>query len=297
MELKDLQYFVAVAQAGGFRRAALYLGVRQSAVSRRIRSLEDNLGTSLFERNHAGTRVTQAGVGFLEGVRRTLDQLETAVRRVNAAGVAGEGTLRIGIVASISSGFGNRLIHEWWRDHPRVVLDIVDGEPAEHVSAVSEHRLDLTFVTGSPYSNGCDIERIWEEPIYVAIPADHFLSKRDSITLAEVAGEIFIVSRAAPGPEIHDFIIKRLSDLGSSPQVRFFDVGRETLMSLVGLRLGVSLVSGAEVGVTYPGVVFILVTAEHLPFSVIWSQANDNPALRTFLSAARIKALRAANCV
>lgn len=295
MELKDLQYFLAVAQAGGFRRAADYLGIQQSAVSRRIRTLEDHLGVSLFERSHAGTRVTQAGSRFLEGVKRPLDQLETAVRTVNAAGLAAEGTLRIGIVASISSGFANRLIHDWWRDHPSVELNIVDGAPTDHVSAVSEHRLDLTFVTGSPYSNGCDIEGIWEEPVYVAMPSGHVLSRRHSIALGEIANEAFIVSRAAPGPEIHDFIIKRLSDLGSSPQVRFMEVGRETLMAMIGLRIGVSLVSGAEVGVAYPGVVFVPICGERLPFSAIWSPSNGNPALRNFLSAARIQARRTKN--
>lgn len=295
MELKDLQYFVAVAEASGFRRAALHLDVRPSVVSRRIRELEDHLGVSLFERSQAGARLTCAGRSFLDDVRRVFVQLDAAVRSVSAAGLAGEGFLRVGIVASISTGFPNLLIREWCRDHPRVTLDIVEGAPNEHVAAIIERRLDLTFVAGTPYSNGCDVERLWDEPIFAALPSGHQFATRELIDLRELARERFIVSGAAPGPEIHNFIIKRLSELGSSPCIRYFGVGRETLMAMVGLTLGVSLVSGAEIGVSYPGVTFVQVTGESLPFSAIWSPDNDNPALRSFLSKARIRARRTAN--
>lgn len=295
MELRDLRYFVAVAEASGFRRAAAQLNVRPSVVSRRIRDLEDRIGVSLFERTHAGTRLTYAGRSFLDDVRQVFAQLDAAVRKVSAAGRAGEGVLRIGIVASISTGFPNLLIRDWCRDHPRVVLDILDGAPNEHVAAVIERRLDVTFVTGTPYSHGCEVERLWDEPIFAALPSDHEHSTREIIDLSELGGERFIVSGAAPGPEIHDFIIKRLSDLGSSPRIHYFGVGRETLMSLVGLTFGVSLVSGAEIGVSYPGVTFVEVTGESLPFSAIWSPDNDNPALRSFLSKARTRARVTAN--
>lgn len=166
----------------------------------------------------------------------------------------------------------------------------VEGAPNEHVAALIERRLDLTFVAGTPYSNGCDVERLWDEPIFAALPSGHQYATRELIDLSELARERFIVSGAAPGPEIHDFIIKRLSELGSSPCIRYFGVGRETLMALVGLTLGVSLVSGAEIGVLYPGVTFVRVTGESLPFSAIWSPDKDNGALRSFLSKARIRA-------
>lgn len=101
--------------------------------------------------------------------------------------------------------------------------------------------------------------------------------------------EHFIVSSDEPGPEIHDFIIKQLSELGHQPTVERHHVGRETLMILVGLGLGISLISEAGSAPSYPGVVFQpLADGDNLlPFSALWAPDNDNPALRRLISLAR----------
>lgn len=293
MELRDLRYFVAVAEASGIRRAALHLGVRQSMVSRRVRDLEDFLGVSLFERHRGGVRLTYAGVRFLGDLRFALSYLDAAVRSVVAAGTVGEGCLKIGVVASFSTSFLNRLLRQFMSGYPNVELDIAEGDPAEHIGTIRSRALDLTFVTGTQTYHGCDVEVLWSEPIMTAFPAAHPRAAGAVVCLRDLSEERFIVSRAAPGPEIHDFIVQRLSALGSSPRVDSFGVGREALMSMVGLGFGVSFVSGAEAGVTYPGVTFVPLVGETLPFSAVWSPDNDNPALRRFLSAARVMARKA----
>lgn len=290
MELRDLRTFVAVAEASGFRRAAMQLGVRQSIVSRRIRDLEDHLGASLFERHRAGARLTYAGSRFLGDVRMVLSRLDSAERAIRVVGVAGEGCLRLGVVASFSTSFLNRLLRRWIAEHPKVALELVEGGPSEHIGLVRSRHLDLTFVTGHGTVLGCDVERLWSEPVLTALPSEHALAGRSVLELPETAGERFLVSRGAPGPEIHDFIVKRLSELDFSPRICVADVGREGLMSMVGLGLGVTLVSGAEAGVIYPGVSFVPVAGEAVPFSAVWAPDNDNPALRRFLSLARVMA-------
>src|SRR5215471_11539413 len=81
------------------------LGVRQSAVSRRVRELEDELGVSLFERHHAGVRVTNAGARFLQEARTALVQLDHAVKTAAAAGSGTVGRLSVGILSSIATGY------------------------------------------------------------------------------------------------------------------------------------------------------------------------------------------------
>lgn len=290
MELRDLRYFVAVAEASGVRRAAVNLGVRQSIVSRRVRDLEDDLGVSLFERHRAGVRLTYAGTRFLGDLRSILARLDAAVRSVAAAGTAGEGRLKIGVVASFSTSFLNRLLRQFMAAHPNVDLDIAEGFPGEHIGSIQSRTLDVAFVTGNPTVPGCDVETLWSDPILAALPSDHPLTASRALDLQNAATERFVVSHSAPGPEIHDFIVKRLSDLGHSPRVDAFEVGREGLMSMVGLNFGITLVSGAEAGVSYPGVRMVPLLGETLPFSAVWSPDNDNPALRRFLSAARVLA-------
>jgi len=98
------------------------------------------------------------------------------------------------------------------------------------------------------------------------------------------------VSRVDPGPEIQDYIVRGLADLGRHPVVEQMAVQRETLLALVGIGQGLSLVGEAEAGVTYPGVVFRPLDHEEIPFSLVWSSQNDNPAFRRFLIAAREEA-------
>lgn len=287
MELKELYTFVAVAEACAFRRAASYMQVEQSALSRRVRRLEDGLGVSLLERHRSGVRLTVAGAQFLDDTRTVISYLNTAVRRVSAAGQAREGILKIAVVASISSSFGNELLRRFRAAHPKVVIEIAEGDPGEHVAAIQARLIDLAFVTGTRQVMGCDAEALWIEPILAALPDDDPRARANSLDLVSLSSEVFIVSRAAPGPEIHDYIVQRLALLGFSPRIDYQSVTREGLMSLVGLKFGVSLVSGAEAGVNYPHVVFVPLAGETLPFSAVWSAENDNPALRRMLSLAR----------
>ena len=293
MDLKDLNYFVAVAEAYGFRRAAEHLGIEQSAISRRVRGLEDQLGVSLFERHRGGVRLTVAGRRFLDDVRIVLSHLEAALRTVRAAGHAGEGTLKIGVVASVSSSFLNTLLRSYRAEHPTVSMELIEGEPRAHIADVVGRELDIAFLTGTPQPQGCDADQLWHEPILAALPADDPRAGAGILQLSDMTQDQFNVSRVAPGPEIHDYIVQRLATLGFSPRIDHHRVAREGLMAMVGLGFGVSLISGAEAGVSYPHVAFVPLAGEVLPFSAIWSPENDNPALRRLLSAARVQARKA----
>jgi len=297
MDLKDLDSFVAVAESCGFRRAAHHLGIEQSALSRRISNLEDQLGVSLFERHRGGTRLTVAGQRFLEDVRMVFSHLESALRTVRAAGYAGEGTLKIGIVASISSSFLNALLRAYRKEHPAVAMEIIEGEPRGHIADVVGRALDIAFLTGTPQPPGCDTEQLWHEPILAALAANDPRSVSGILHLADMTEDQFIVSRLAPGPEVHDYIVQRLATLGFSPRIDHHRVTRESLMAMVGLEFGVTLISGAEAGVRYPHVAFVPLAGEVLPFSAVWSPENDNPALRRLLSAARVQAQKVKNAV
>jgi DNA-binding transcriptional LysR family regulator len=197
MELRDLQIFVAVAEAGGFRRASQQLGLDASAVSRRVSMLEDELGVSLFERNRAGVRLTGAGRRFLTDTRLALSHLDGAVRTASAAGYAGEGMVKIGVVASVSSSFPNRLIRTFKADFPNVALDIVEGSYGEHLAALMERTLDVAFVMDLPRPPGCEVEGLWSEPILAALPADDPRCARGVLDMQDMAADLFIVSQAS----------------------------------------------------------------------------------------------------
>ena len=268
------------------------LDATQSAVSRRVRDLEDELGVSLFERHSGGVRTTVAGRAFINRARKALLELDYAVKSAGRAGRGTEGNLRVGIFASIASGFVHDLIATYSAGHPDIAIDVVECAPREQMARIKERRLDIAFITGVPTAPGFDFELFWHERVFAVVPAAHPLAGETEVAWSKLKNEHFIVSSDQPGPEIHDFIVKQLSELGHQPKVERHHVGRETLMVLVGLGLGVSLISEAGSAPAYPGVAFRpLADGENLlPFSAVWAPDSDNPALRRLLSLARTMA-------
>jgi len=287
IEVRHLRYVVAAAERGSFRRAARALKVQESAISRRIRDLEDEIGAALFVRHHGGVHLTQAGQRFVMRARRALSQIGHAAIDAGSFGRGETGVVRIGIFSSLASGFLSDLLRAYVGANPEVRPDLIEGAPTDHIASVQRHRLDIAFLTGQPIADGCDLAHLWNERVYVALPSDHELARKREIAWGNLRDRHFIVSETDPGPEIHDYLVKHLADLGHHPSVERHGVGRDNLMHLVAIRQGLTLTSEATTAARFPGVVYRPLSEEILPFCAIWSPQNDNPALRRLLSLAR----------
>jgi DNA-binding transcriptional LysR family regulator len=289
MELRDIQSFVAVAHELNVSRAAKNAGVRPSTLSRRVSRIEDALGVSMFERHRSGVDLTRAGREFLRAANRALRDLDYAAHRAQNAGKAGIGNLTIGISSSIAEGLAYRAIAGFMALHPDVDVEIAEGAGAAHLQGLRERRLDLALLIGAQHHADLDAVSLWTEWVALAVPEGHALQLRPTIAWRELAGERFIVSVEEPGPEIHDWLMSRLCSPGGRPDVARHAVGRETLMVLVSLGVGLTVVSQAGTSISYPKVAFLPLTdaADRLPFSAVWLPANDNPVLRRFIAVIR----------
>jgi DNA-binding transcriptional LysR family regulator len=293
--LQYLRYVLAAAEKHRFRQAAIDLGVWESTISRVIRDLEDHIGVALFIRHPGGVKLTNAGIKFLGHARMVIGRIEFALKDAGAAGRGEVGLVRIGIFSSLASGFLADLLQAYRAENPFVHLDFTESGPAEHVAAVQHHRMDVAFLTGEPSAYGCETARLWEERVFVVLPKDHNLVEREEISWDDLRHEHFIVSETNPGPEVHDYLVKHLAELGQHPTVERYGVGRDNLMKLVTLGRGLTLTSEATTGAAFPGVVYRPIQGERLPFSAVWSLCNDNPAFRRLLSMARALSKRAAS--
>jgi DNA-binding transcriptional LysR family regulator len=289
IDLVSVTQGLVVAECLSFRRAARVLGTPQSAISRRVRALEDMLGVSLFERNPAGVRPTTAGAQFFEQARDGLRQLDDAVKTAGAAGRGTIGRLDIGILSSMAAGFLREVIRIFHAGHADVALHILEGASREQVALVRENRLDVAFVLGTPDLPNCNVTQLWTEHIFAALPRGHTLCDCDEITWESLRYEKVILCQSELGGAIHDRLITHLAERGYSPWVERLDVGREALMHLVALGLGVSFTSEATVATQFPEVVFrpIAGDAARIPFSAVSLPNNDNPVFRRFSSLAR----------
>ena len=289
IELRSIWHSIVAAEHFSFHKAASHLGLDQSVVSRRIRALEDQLGVSLFERSRAGVRLTGAGKEFVGQARSTLRDLDYAVKSARSAGNGSRGYLRVGFFCSLATGFLRELLVEFARAHKTVSIDLIHSAPRDHIQQIRDRTTDIAFFTGMPDFGDCDVELLWHERVFCVLPDGHPLALLDHVDWQNLRTENFMVSRDEPGPEIHEYLIKRLATLGFHPQVRRLAVCRESLIHLVAMGFGVTLTSESTIATPFRGVVFKPVGGadDVLPCVGVWSPRNDNPALRRFVSKAR----------
>lgn len=184
--LHQLRYVLAAAEHGGFRRAARRLGVQQSAVSRRIRELEERLGTPIFERSPAGVCLTQAGHDFVTGAQGAIATLDRAVERMADETGRQERVLRIGVVGAVGPGRLEGLLRRLLERDPGLALDLVEGSVEGHLAELARGRLDVGFL---PCGTGTlDARPAWRERLLVALPAGHPLAPQPSLRWRDLAG-------------------------------------------------------------------------------------------------------------
>jgi DNA-binding transcriptional LysR family regulator len=280
---------LAVAEYSNFRHAAAALGISQSAVSLRIKTLEQDLGILLFERRHRGVRLTEAGRHFLEQVAIGIDHLDHAVKTAGMIARGEQGQLRVGLHSSIADGFLPDLLSRYRDLHPNVDIEIVEGRTRDIIRYVREERLDIAFLLGTPTIPDCHSKPLWSETLVVALPANHALTKVEEVRWADLVAETFLVRRGGSGPQLHDHVVLRLAECWLQPSIRNLDVGRDTLMSMVAQGYGVTLTSQATTKVSFPDVVFRPIRDEPEPivFSAVWSPFNRGQTLRDFLNLAQ----------
>ena len=279
---------LAVAEYLNFRHAANALGVAQSSVSARVKALEEDLGILLFERHARGVRLTEAGRYFVERIAAGVDQLDHAVKTAGMAAAGECGRLRVGIHALIPGSFLAALIGQYRENHPGIEVEITEGTARDAVMQLRADRLDVAFVAGKPELPDCHTRHIWSEPLVAVLPHGHHLARQSAITWADLVGETFLVRHGGTGPQVHDHIVLRLAGRWPAPSILRFDVGRSTLLSMVGQGFGITIGGAATSILPASGVVFLPLADEPEPisFSAVWSPFNRNAALRNLLALA-----------
>ncbi|KFI25437.1 LysR family transcriptional regulator [Paenirhodobacter enshiensis] len=292
IELRHLRHFVAAAEHGSFRKAGAALGLSQSAISRCIAELEDQIGASLFHRHTWGVSQTFAGQQFLNTARNTLRMVGEGAHDVSAAGRGESGCVRIGIYSSTASGFLTDLLRRYGERHRNVRIEMIDGAAYEHVAAIRRLRLDVAFLAGERDWSDCERTQLWSEHVFVAMPDCHPLATCDSLAWCNLIRENFIVSAIPPGDEVHAHLVRELAGAGERPCIEVQSVGLDNLLALVALGRGLTLVCEAMTVAKFPGVSYRPIIDEILSFSAVWSANNDNPAFRRLLSLAKMIAVR-----
>ena len=198
------------------------------------------------------------------------------------------GRLRIGIHALIPHSFLAELIGQYRETNPGIEVEITEGTARDAVMQLRADQLDVAFVAGSPELPDCHTRLIWTEPLVAVLQERHPLAGQPTVTWADLTGETFLVRHGGTGPQVHDHIVLRLAGRWPAPSILRFDVGRGTLLSMVGQGFGITIVGAAASLLPITGIVFLPFAdePEPVPFSAVWSPCNRNATLRNMLALA-----------
>lgn len=213
MELRQIEYFVAVAEARSFSRGAEARGVGQPAVSQQVAQLERELGTALFYRTSRRVSLTEAGTRFLPEARSVLVAVERARR---AALDTGRTVLQIGT----SAGLGARLdflLEALAAADPDIELDLQAVPTAQRLDRVRSGQLDAAFVRGIDSAAGLDVVPVWDDPLVVAVPAGAAVAGTSAVDLATLASTpLRITSRKVNAPLV-DLVMTACAEASFEP--------------------------------------------------------------------------------
>jgi DNA-binding transcriptional LysR family regulator len=243
MELRQLRYFVAVAEAGNFSRAAERLYVSQPPLSMQIKSLEEELGIRLFARTNRGVTLTAAGAVFFEETRTLLAKLEHAKGKALQAERGEVGLLSIGFVSIADYSILPLTLKSFRAGFPRVEVQLHELTTDAQIRELRAARLDLGVGLGPVDEPDLEFKAVLTEPLLLAAPEGHPALRgsgaTDPRTLAKAS---FIVPPRDVAPGLYDLIISYCRSFGFTPSITQEARQMQTVIGLVSAGMGVALV-------------------------------------------------------
>lgn len=283
MELRQLQYFVAVAEEANFTRAAQRVHISQSGVSAQIRQLERELGHQLFDRSTRIARLTAAGAAALEPARAALAAASSMQEAVDEVAGLLRGRLSIGMVIGCTIRPLFIAMEKFHRDHPGVEIAVQEGNSDRMIDTVRSGELDVALIgaAGEP-PDGLEAMTIVSENLAALVPFGHRLAKRRRLALDQLDGEPIVSMPVGTG--IRAAVDIGCAAAGFTPDITIEANAADTVADLAERGLGIGVLSASMATAYQDRLSAIPLTGTPLPalLAVVWSP-SPSPALRAFI--------------
>lgn len=278
MELRQLRYFVAVAQEQNFTRAARRLNIAQPPLSRQIRQLEHETGVLLIERGLRPVRLTEAGKLFYDQAVQALDHVERMVEMTRRLAAAARPRIGIGFVSSTLYGYLPEVIRRYRVERPEVEISLLELTSLEQIPALKEGRIDVGF--GRIPHGDPQVDRVLmrNEPLLAALPATHPLAVRADLRLADLAHLPLVVYPKAPRPSYADQVLALYRACSLRPPLVHEVKELQTALGLVAAESGVALVPASVARLRRDNVVYAPLDEPGAISPVIMSTRRDDPS-------------------
>ncbi|MHC8366519.1 LysR substrate-binding domain-containing protein [Pseudomonas sp. ZT5P21] len=287
IDIRQLRYFVAVAEEEHVGRAAERLHISQSPLSRQIAQLEERLGLTLFERSQQRIRLTRDGQTFLAETRALLthaNRLESLGKRL---GRGEEGGLCIGYIENaMHAGVLPNALRVLRVERPNVHVALYNLRSAEQLEGLRQRSLDIALVSEPPTDDDPDLLgfQVLDDPMLLALPEHHPLANQTTLTPADLANQEWIGVQHHQNVNSRQDFVSACIRAGFTPDIRMEATGPFTAMALVASELGIAMIQkglsrNAPPGVVLREVPWISFTR---PLWAAWHRINLRPLVETF---------------
>jgi DNA-binding transcriptional LysR family regulator len=287
VELRQLRYFVAVAEELHFTRAAQRLHIAQQPLSAAIARLERQLGVRLLDRTTRRVALTEAGVALLEPARAALVAADAAVAAAQATARGEAGDVSIGLSAGAWYGVGE-LFEAIGERHPGLRLHVRQQSSRPLEDAVRSGELDLAVGLCVRIPPDLGAQRLKDEPVVLVLPVRHRLAGEPALALERVRDETFALDDPAEGPGYNAAVLDVCARAGFTPSTRELPTHHDAWERAIAAGECVGLTTRSSVHAAHPGVALVgLDPPATFPLDLLWRAADElRPAVGTVLAVA-----------
>lgn len=288
VNLRHLEYFLAVAEELHIGRAAVRIGISQPPLTRQMRQLEEELGVDLLVRTPRGVELTEAGATLVAEARNIVSLVQLAAEHTRRAGEGKLGRLDIGIFGSAILDTIPKLLELFREDHPDVTVVLHAMNKLEQLEALRQKRIRIGFNRMLEPQPDIESRIIIMEPLFVALNETHPLAERERVNLADLSEDSWVAFPIGKRPSFVDLVMNLCRAESYVPDIVQLVGDATTGLALVGAGFGVTMVPKSSTTMKVPGVVYRKIDSVEpavVDLSCAYRADDDSAILREFLMA------------
>ena len=273
MNLRDLQYLIAVADLRSFNKAAEQCHVSQPALSNQIRKLEETLGVTLFERNNKRVMITESGEQMVVLARRILNDVDSMHELASAARDPLGGKFRLGAFPTLSAYIFPRFVPKIIQHMPKLKLVLIEEKTNVLLEKLKRGELDAALLALPITDESLQSELLFHDDFLLALPPEHPLAKRKQVNQRDLRDEKLLL--LDEGHCLRDQALS-VSQLAGLQEQDFRATSLETLRQMVKAGTGITLMPKIAISVKESGIVYVPFDnpAPHRTIGLVWRKTS-----------------------
>lgn len=295
MEIKNIESFLLLARSLNFTRSAEQMFLSQSAFSRQIIRLEEELGCQLFNRTKRNVGLTDYGKSFLEHAEKIVSEYNKGVYHLNST-INRDGYLRLGLLDDLIDETFPLIINDFFKENKGTDVVFSDNGMSGLINSLLKEEIDCAYTlsSGNEKIDEISCHTIWSGPLHVAVSIEHPLSKKKTLRMEDLSECSFIMIL----PDTYNLGVIQINYLcktaGFTPTIAAVVSNVNSLMMLVSSNIGIGMVARTAKYVAPKGVkLFPLESSDSDQFNfqtdidILWKTSNPNPAIQNFIESAK----------